>query len=363
MVATGVSWYEPKNTDLLKWGAEYGPETLSGQYWRVITAAFVHIGIIHILLNMWCLWSLGRLLERLVGPWATAGVYVVTGAGASLLSLSWDPMRISAGASGAIFGIAGALIPILYYGNLGLPKEVIGKLLGYVVRFSLINLLYGLRGGVNNMAHLGGLVSGLALGLLFARSFSLPREERGAQRRNVLIVGAAAMIALFFPIARAKSFAVDLHNAELALDQKDFDGAVNYMKKYLTARPNDPLGHALMGFAYQQEHRFDEAVGEYEMALKLEPNYRFVQANLAIVYVGQNEPKKAEPLCRRVVAFEPDYDLYLACARAYLDNGHLADARSTAEKAVGLQDKNQAAKNLLVEIEAQEKVLPPSQSN
>src|SRR5262249_41615144 len=111
--ASGISWINPETENLLHWGANYGPDTLGGQYWRVITSCFLHIGIIHLLLNMWCLWSLGRLLERLVGPATTVGVYLVTGVGAALLSLSWDPMRVSAGASGAIFGIAGTLIPIL----------------------------------------------------------------------------------------------------------------------------------------------------------------------------------------------------------------------------------------------------------
>src|SRR5262250_3180037 len=106
-------------------------------------------------------------------------------------------------------------------------------------------------------------------------------------------------------MAASKSFlsnaryAVDLHNAERALDKNDFDAAINYMKRYVTARPNDALGHALMGFAHQQAHHFDEAVGEYQTALKLEPNYRFVEAHLAIVYVNQNKPKEAESLCRR----------------------------------------------------------------
>ena len=119
MVASGISFVTPETGQVLRWGADYGPYTLSGQYWRLITSMFLHFGIIHIFGNMWCLWSLGRLAEKMVGSLSLVGIYLMTGVGASLLSLSWDPMRVSAGASGAIFGIAGALISVLYFGSSG----------------------------------------------------------------------------------------------------------------------------------------------------------------------------------------------------------------------------------------------------
>jgi rhomboid protease GluP len=117
MLAAGADWLNPATDKVLRWGADYGPLTLNGQYWRVITAMFLHFGIIHIAANMWCLWSLGQLAEKLLDSSSVIGAYLLTGVGASLLSLSWDPMRVSAGASGAIFGIAGVLITTLYYGK------------------------------------------------------------------------------------------------------------------------------------------------------------------------------------------------------------------------------------------------------
>ncbi|HLK07341.1 MAG TPA: rhomboid family intramembrane serine protease, partial [Candidatus Angelobacter sp.] len=163
MVASGISWITPQTDQVLRWGADYGPYTLSGQYWRLITSMFLHFGIIHILGNMWCLWSLGQLAEELLDSLSVVALYLVTGVGASLLSLSWDPIRVSAGASGAIFGIAGALISVLYFGQLGLQPASVRKLLGYVVRFAFLNLIFGLQGHIDNMAHLGGLVSGLLM--------------------------------------------------------------------------------------------------------------------------------------------------------------------------------------------------------
>lgn len=91
MVASGVSWISPRTDQVLRWGADYGPYTLSGQYWRLITSMFLHFGIIHILGNMWCLWSLGQLAEKLLNSVSLLGLYLVTGIGASLLSLTWPP--------------------------------------------------------------------------------------------------------------------------------------------------------------------------------------------------------------------------------------------------------------------------------
>jgi membrane associated rhomboid family serine protease len=332
-------------------GRRVRPNTLSGQYWRLLSPAFVHIGILHIFLNMWCLWSLGRLLERLVGPFTTLGIYLLTAVGASLLSLSWDPMRVGAGASGAIFGITGTLIPVLYYGNLNFPAESVRKLLGYVVRFSLINLLYGLRGHVNNMAHLGGLITGLLAGVFLARSFSLPSEERGAQRRTVLTVAALAMVALFIPVARAKSYAVEMHKGLLALDHNNFNSAIHHLQKYAAAQPNDAYGHAVLGSALQGAKRYDESAREYEQSLQLIPRYPFVQVNLGKVYFALDRPDKAVQMFRAGISgIDPDADIYYWYAAALKATGDLDEAEKAVRQAIHLDAKGMEAQFLLNEI-------------
>ena len=95
---------------VLEWGANFGPKTMDGQWWRLFTSMFLHFGIIHIGFNMWVLWNVGRLVERLVGNFGFALLYVVSGLLGSVASLAWNPTTISAGASGAVFGVVGALI-------------------------------------------------------------------------------------------------------------------------------------------------------------------------------------------------------------------------------------------------------------
>jgi membrane associated rhomboid family serine protease len=188
MALRGVSPLQPTVADLVYWGANYGPYTIAGQWWRLLTCVFVHIGIMHIALNMWCLWGLGRLAESVYDSWTFGAVYLITGLSASVASLAWNPVRVSAGASGAIFGIAGALISAFYLGEFSLPKTVISGLLKSVLKFAGYNLVIGaLLGFVDNAAHIGGLVSGLILGALIAKV--APQRDDPFRRMSILLVG------------------------------------------------------------------------------------------------------------------------------------------------------------------------------
>jgi membrane associated rhomboid family serine protease/Flp pilus assembly protein TadD len=342
---------DPDTQQVLRWGADYGPYTLGGQYWRLITSMFIHFGIIHIFGNMWCLWSLGRLAEKLLGSVSVLGTYLLTGVGASLLSLSWDPMRVSAGASGAIFGIAGVLITTLYYGKHNLPKDDVRRLLGYVVRFSLLNLLFGLRGHVDNAAHLGGLVTGLLIGLFLARTFTSPEEERSTQRRNVLAISALVLVVLFVPVAKAKQYAVEFSKGQTAFEQKDYPAAVEHMQKYTSAHPDDEYGHAILGTSFQALGRFDDAVREYEHGLAINPDSHYIQVNLAEVYVGQNKPEKALPLFRKALnKMSDDADAMYYYGNALVQTGDLVDAETALRKSIALDNKLKESHVLLATV-------------
>ena len=351
MVASGISWISPRTDQVLRWGADYGPYTLSGQYWRLITSMFLHFGIIHIFGNMWCLWSLGQLAEKLIDSVSLLGLYLVTGIGASLLSLSWDPMRVSAGASGAIFGISGALISVLYFGNLGLQPASVRKLLGYVVRFAFLNLLFGLQGHIDNMAHLGGLVTGLAAGFFLARTFNATPEERPARRRVMLAVSAVLVILLFVPVIRAKQYAVEFGKGQAALDHDDLNAAIPHLEKYVAARPGDIRGHALLGWALYETKRYDDAVQEFERALAINPGDPYVEVNLAKIYAYQKKTDKALELFKKgMPRSEPDAVTSYWYATALKDAGRLPEAESNIRKAIQLDPKDLDAHRLLAEI-------------
>ena len=95
---------------LLGWGASFGPRTTNGEWWRLLTATFVHSGMIALLVNVAGLAQAGLVTERLAGPVAFVTVYVSAGLAASLVTLSSHPMSVSFGASGAVFGVYGLLL-------------------------------------------------------------------------------------------------------------------------------------------------------------------------------------------------------------------------------------------------------------
>lgn len=165
MAITGVSVLEPTGEDLLKWGANFRPFTLNYGWWRLLTCCFLHIGIFHLLMNMYALLYIGVLLESLLGRARFLAAYLVTGIAASLTSLLWHDNTISAGASGAIFGMYGVFLAMLTT-NL-IEKAARQSMLVNISIFVGYNLLYGVKGGIDNAAHIGGLLSGMLVGYTF----------------------------------------------------------------------------------------------------------------------------------------------------------------------------------------------------
>ncbi|MGZ4789861.1 MAG: rhomboid family intramembrane serine protease, partial [Terriglobales bacterium] len=191
-----VSATSPTTDQIIKWGGNYGPLTFSTEPWRLVTALFVHIGFAHLLANMWALYVLGRLAESLYGRWSFLATYLIGGVCGSLASLLWNPLGVSAGASGAIFAVAGALITTFYVGKLPLPKQNIRYILVTLIFFAGFDLIYGIwKTGVDNAAHIGGFVSGLVLGLLLGHH--LGPNPRATQLRERVFIGGLAFLVVF----------------------------------------------------------------------------------------------------------------------------------------------------------------------
>lgn len=173
--------------ELIVWGANVGALTFSGEWWRLLTNVFVHGGLIHIAFNMWCLWNLGQLCESLYGRWTYAAIYLICGLGASLASAAWHPYVPSVGASGAIFGLAGALITALKLGEFSVPRSALSGTLRSLGAFVVYNLIFGfVLPGVDNTAHIGGLITGLIVGALIA--LIAPEQDQAPRRVVVFLV-------------------------------------------------------------------------------------------------------------------------------------------------------------------------------
>jgi rhomboid protease GluP len=212
MTFSGVSFVSPTVPQLVHWGANNGTLVLEyGEWWRLITAMFVHVGIIHIATNMWCLWNLGLLAEPLMGPLGVFAAYIFTGLAGNLLSVARYPgvpggphSIVGAGASGAVFGLAGVLIILLKSPLLPMPPAELKRLRRSVIQFALLNFAIGLYTAfgpspvqIDNMAHLGGFLSGLALGVPLVPRIGAPRELF-LRRRRLAIGGMTFALALLF---------------------------------------------------------------------------------------------------------------------------------------------------------------------
>ena len=166
MLISGVDIYRPEVIDIVNWGGNAKVLTLEqGQYWRLVTSVFVHVGIAHILMNSIGFLFAAALLEHNLGRQLFLFVYISTGILASLTSALWNDNMVSAGASGAIFGLYGFILAKLLSANEQQRKMNDGLIVTIFI-YVLYNLIMGLTGNIDNAAHIGGLLSGIVMGVL-----------------------------------------------------------------------------------------------------------------------------------------------------------------------------------------------------
>lgn len=169
-LATEIAGGSTNGLVLLRFGALYKELVLHGELWRMISSAFLHIGIFHLLINSYTLYQLGIFIEDFFGQTKLIATYVLTAITSSLISLVFSG-GISAGASGALFGLAGLLL-----GNAWAKKVYTFDLPideRQLLPFVLFNLWFGaITPGIDNWAHIGGLLGGIALGFVFDPSLS-----------------------------------------------------------------------------------------------------------------------------------------------------------------------------------------------
>lgn len=288
---------------MVHFGANYGPFTLSGQWWRLLTYMFLHGGLMHIAFNMWCLWDLGALCESLYGRWTYAAIYFVTGIAGGLASVGWNPGVLTVGASGAIFGLAGALISSFYLGEFSVPRVAIQGTLRSLLFFVGFNVLFGsFVPGIDNACHAGGLVSGLILGALIARL--APEHDRPLRRVGVvlfmvLIVGGSAVGIYRWRGSR-------IHYSLRADAGRNFDRMIGELQKKVQQSPRDAAAHYNLAHAYLATGQFSDGMNELKRVVDLQPDNAGARMELGAAYLRQEQPKEAQDEFAKVVAQEPD---------------------------------------------------------
>jgi rhomboid protease GluP len=291
MALEGIAM-NPSSRQLIQWGANFGPYTLAGQPWRLLTCTFLHIGLMHIFFNMWCLWDLGAMCESLYGHWTFAAVYLISGIGASLTSVWWRPVGVSAGASGAIFGIVGALIASHYLGEFSAPFVAVRARLRSVVVFAGYSLIFGaVSGRTDNAAHIGGLVTGSVFGALIA----LVAPQRDLLRRlsvvlcvGLIVLGGGAWL------HRSRSYLIHAKRGEELLDGHKLDQAVAELQTAIRQRPDYIPAHFSLAHAYFDQKQYALAEGELKRVLELRPGHGGAVYELGMVYLNQQRVQEAK---------------------------------------------------------------------
>ena len=309
----------------VRFGANYGPATLSGDWWRLLTYMFLHGGMFHIFFNMWCLWDLGAMCESLYGRWTYGAIYLITGIAAGLASVGWNPGVLSVGASGAIFGLAGALAASFYLGELSVPREALRCVLRSLAFFIGFNVLFGFgwniffgesMGGIDNAAHVGGLISGAILGAMIARL--APHYDAYMRRATVLGVVALAVLGAGWRVRQWRGPAMRAARAFEVLGENNAD-TIPRLRILAKQEPNSAPIHALLAEAYFNQQRFAEAEAEFRRVVELKPKSAEARYNLGVTYLNEKRPADARTVFSDMLAqglspSEAHYGLGLADA-------------------------------------------------
>jgi rhomboid protease GluP len=341
MVLQGRTILSFRSPLLLQWGANSGALTSGGEWWRLLASTFVHGGLLHIAFNMWCLYSLGWLAELLFGRINYVVLYLMCGVGGSLASICWRGNGLSVGASGAIFGIAGALIPaVLFHGNRQL-RTALKSQLGALVLFVIYNLAFGAAvRGIDNAAHIGGLLTGVALGVAFPTG-----PERHMGKGRLRVVGSTViMLAMFFAaaaVARQRNAGyIEADAAATAFDRGDMEGAIRHARRAATIRPDDPHAQFLLGTFLVSQHRYEEAKAPLIATTRLRPDFGPAYVNLCAAELAQRELTTALANCEQGAKLAPgDAVSWFNLGRVRYAMQDEQGARDALAKAVSLNPK------------------------
>jgi rhomboid protease GluP len=311
---------------MIRLGANCGPYTLSGQWWRLVTYMFLHGGLLHIAFNMWCLWDLGALAESLYGRWTFGTIYLITGIGGGLASVAWNPQVLSVGASGAIFGLAGALIASFYLGEFSVPKIAIGGTLRSLLVFAGFNLFFGgVVGGIDNACHIGGLVSGLVLGALIARV--APDPNAVGRRISILLLMALVVAGGAMGVQRWRGFPMRFTLRASSPFENGPNQAIAHLQAVIRQQPKFTEAHLALADAYFSKGQYAQAESEFKRVLELQPKQKAARFQLGMTYLNEKRAKDAENSFRELLAEDANY----------------ADARFGLGLALAGEDNHQAA--------------------
>ena len=352
---------------LLDFGAKYGPAILAGEYWRLFTPMFLHIGFLHLAFNGYALYVLGPEVERFFGRARFLVIYLLTGVLSSVASYLFEP-SLAAGASGAIFGLVGALTAFYYAG-----RQVLGKLgqrrLNNLLSVVVINLLIGFTvPNIDNWAHLGGLVSGLLIGWVIAPRYvvapdvvpvmaaegtSVRMVDRVSLAQRWWVIPLALLVGVAFTllgnVRESGTASGYMQSGRQALTDGEWAAALDAFDQALERDPAQWSAYVYRAEAFIQLEQYDAAGDDFQSVIDAQPE----PTTLAAAYAGrgrltmlEGDPTQALIDLNQAVSIAPE-DSFARLVRGliYFDVGRPALARDDLTLALdlGLADEQSAA--------------------
>lgn len=334
MLVYGAGLWHTATAVPLAWGANFGPATQDGQWWRLASALFLHFGVIHLALNMWALWDVGRLIEQLFGRWRFLALYLGSGVVGNLLSLVVQGNRaVSAGASGAIFSLYGALLVFLWRERRQVDRGEFRWLFGAASAFIVLALSMGMVvAGIDNAAHLGGLVAGALLGLTLSRPWTA-RSPRSWVSRGVagaLLVAAAMTLVARIP-APAYRLGEELRAREAIQHFLDQDRRISQQWE------------SILGSSQRERLSFDQLAGRIDNSVTAEYQESFEQ--LSSLNLDAAAPSaQALTILRKYAVLRSDASQALSDGLRARDPQKIRQALETARQAPALARGSSSAR-------------------
>lgn len=330
MCLNRVSPMSPSAEQLIRWAANSGEKILfHGQWWRILTSAFVHIGAAHLVMNMWALWLMGTLAEAVLGTYLYASVYLLCAIAGSLASLYWNPFVIGAGASGALMGILGVLVSVLKFAHLPVPREVVRSTTRSLIQGAVLTLAIGILPRIDNAAHVGGLICGLLIGALLSLTRRVDYALQRPLRQLCLIVPLLLMVPAAFAAKRKGEPWIHYEQGWEALRTNRFPEAEKQARLALARLPEDQDVLELLSTALIYEGN-DADAGKYlQQLIAKHPRNAFATNNLAIIDLREGNAVGARDLLLKALPQQPrnaDGQVYLGQAFDALNDGQNAIA-------------------------------------
>jgi len=351
-IGLGASPMAPTALQLLKAGGNFGPSVDSGEWWRMGTSLFLHAGLIHIGFNLWAFWNIGKFTERVFGNLPFLVIYALSGFGGAIASLAVHPLTVCVGASGAIFGVYGALLSFVLLHRGVFPDTFLQKQRNSLLGFLAYNVVFSLSvPNIDLSAHGGGLVTGMMAGALLGRDLARPATQVG---RRVAAAAAMALglLALTVPVHRRLHAVPEIAADRLAdeaykhLHARELPQAIDLYSQAIALDRNAGW-ISNRGLAHLWSGELPAALTDFQEANTLEPTARtsgLLCDASARSAKSAAELDKANRWCTEALALDPKNADMLAWRASVHDDQKLSElALADADAALKIDPTNDLA--------------------